>query len=57
MSLPDFLTRCRLLKVCGENKRRGEGVLDLRFESSQELLSAGYDTYIRLWDIRSPRYE
>nr|XP_054765880.1 F-box/WD repeat-containing protein 4-like [Lytechinus pictus] len=41
--------------VCGENKRQGEGILDLIFESSNVLLSAGYDTFVRQWDIRTPR--
>lgn len=41
--------------VCGENKRQGEGILDLHFESSDTLLSAGYDTFVRQWDIRTPR--
>ncbi|KAK3777873.1 hypothetical protein RRG08_038119 [Elysia crispata] len=35
------------------NHRRGAGVLDLRFESPNELLTCGYDTFIRLWDLRT----
>ncbi|RUS87773.1 hypothetical protein EGW08_004438 [Elysia chlorotica] len=35
------------------NHRRGAGVLDLRFESPNELLTCGYDTFIRLWDMRT----
>ncbi|XP_071508312.1 F-box/WD repeat-containing protein 4-like [Diadema antillarum] len=45
----------KLSLVLGENKRKGAGILDLQFESPQSLLSAGYDTYIRQWDIRTPR--
>ncbi|CAG5123207.1 unnamed protein product [Candidula unifasciata] len=37
------------------NHRRGAGVLDLRFESPHELLTCGYDTFIRLWDLRTQR--
>ncbi|BFZ01196.1 hypothetical protein BsWGS_04235 [Bradybaena similaris] len=35
------------------NHRRGAGVLDLRFESPHELLTCGYDTFIRMWDLRT----
>ena len=35
------------------NHKRGAGVLDLRFESPNELLTCGYDTFIRLWDLRT----
>ncbi|KAE8280255.1 F-box/WD repeat-containing protein 4 Dactylin F-box and WD-40 domain-containing protein 4 [Larimichthys crocea] len=44
--------------VCslGSQFRRGAGVLDMVFESPFQLLTCGYDTYIRLWDLRlSPR--
>ncbi|KAG7252762.1 hypothetical protein CRUP_028695, partial [Coryphaenoides rupestris] len=43
---------CRL----GEEFRRGAGVLDMAFETPHQLYTCGYDTYIRLWDLRlSPR--
>ncbi|XP_026164874.1 F-box/WD repeat-containing protein 4 isoform X1 [Mastacembelus armatus] len=48
----------RLQCVCclGSEFRRGAGVLDMVFESPFQLLSCGYDTFIRLWDLRlSPR--
>ncbi|KAF3708514.1 F-box/WD repeat-containing protein 4 Dactylin F-box and WD-40 domain-containing protein 4 [Channa argus] len=48
----------RLECVCnlGTDYRRGAGVLDMVFESPFQLLTCGYDTFIRLWDLRlSPR--
>ncbi|KAF7656774.1 hypothetical protein LDENG_00036180 [Lucifuga dentata] len=44
--------------VCslGSDFRRGAGVLDMVFESPFHLLTCGYDTFIRLWDLRvTPR--
>ncbi|XP_056147922.1 F-box/WD repeat-containing protein 4 isoform X1 [Lampris incognitus] len=44
--------------VCslGSGFRRGAGVLDMVYESPFQLLTCGYDTFIRLWDLRlSPR--
>lgn len=35
------------------NHKRGAGVLDIRFESPNEMLTCGYDTFIRLWDLRT----
>nr|KAF6424902.1 F-box and WD repeat domain containing 4 [Molossus molossus] len=31
----------------------GAGVLDLMYESPSTLLSCGYDTYVRYWDLRA----
>ncbi|XP_058506757.1 F-box/WD repeat-containing protein 4 isoform X1 [Solea solea] len=48
----------RLECVCslGSEFRRGAGVLDMVFESPSQLFTCGYDTFIRLWDLRlSPR--
>ncbi|XP_034040318.1 F-box/WD repeat-containing protein 4 [Thalassophryne amazonica] len=48
----------RLECVCclGSEFRRGAGILDMVFESPFHLCSCGYDTFIRLWDLRlSPR--
>ncbi|XP_055018599.1 F-box/WD repeat-containing protein 4 isoform X2 [Boleophthalmus pectinirostris] len=44
----------RLECVCslGSDFRRGAGVLDIVFETPFQLLTCGYDTYIRLWDLR-----
>lgn len=39
---------CRL----GSQFRRGAGVLDMVFESPFQLFTCGYDTFIRLWDLR-----
>uniref|UniRef100_A0A665T2Z7 F-box domain-containing protein n=1 Tax=Echeneis naucrates TaxID=173247 RepID=A0A665T2Z7_ECHNA len=36
----------------GTDFRRGAGVLDLVFESPVQLFTCGYDTFIRLWDLR-----
>ncbi|KAM4591529.1 F-box/WD repeat-containing protein 4 isoform 2-T2 [Odontesthes bonariensis] len=40
--------------VCnlGSEFRRGAGVLDIVFESPFQLYTCGYDTFIRLWDLR-----
>lgn len=38
----------------GTNHRHGAGVLHIYPESPAELLSCGYDTFIRLWDMRCP---
>ncbi|XP_061914878.1 F-box/WD repeat-containing protein 4 isoform X1 [Entelurus aequoreus] len=44
----------RLECVCclGSEFRRGAGVLDMVFETPFHLLTCGYDTFIRLWDLR-----
>ncbi|XP_061767006.1 F-box/WD repeat-containing protein 4 isoform X7 [Nerophis ophidion] len=44
----------RLVCVCclGSEFRRGAGVLDMVFETPFHLLTCGYDTFIRLWDLR-----
>ncbi|KAM8852536.1 F-box/WD repeat-containing protein 4 [Synchiropus picturatus] len=44
----------RLECVCclGSEYRRGAGVLDMVFESPTQLFTCGYDTFIRLWDLR-----
>jgi len=31
----------------------GAGVLDVMYESPSTLLSCGYDTYVRYWDLRT----
>uniref|UniRef100_A0A023FGR5 Putative f-box/wd repeat-containing protein 4 n=1 Tax=Amblyomma cajennense TaxID=34607 RepID=A0A023FGR5_AMBCJ len=38
----------------GTSHRNGAGVLHVYPESPTELLSCGYDTFIRLWDMRCP---
>ncbi|XP_070541511.1 F-box/WD repeat-containing protein 4-like isoform X3 [Ptychodera flava] len=42
----------KLRQVIGRSYRKGAGILDAHFESPHCLLSCGYDTYIRIWDIR-----
>ncbi|XP_053548458.1 F-box/WD repeat-containing protein 4 isoform X1 [Bombina bombina] len=42
-----------LLTCLGTDYRRGAGVLDVCFETPYTLLSCGYDTFIRYWDIRA----
>ncbi|XP_076141734.1 F-box/WD repeat-containing protein 4 [Alosa pseudoharengus] len=44
--------RCQLVCCLGEDFRRGAGVLDIIYESPFQLLTCGYDTYIRYWDLR-----
>ncbi|XP_016892549.1 F-box/WD repeat-containing protein 4 [Cynoglossus semilaevis] len=49
--------RLSCLYSLGSEYRHGAGVLDIVFESPYQLFTCGYDTYIRLWDLRvSPRY-
>lgn len=47
--------RCsgQLLTCLGTDFHRGAGVLDVFYETPSLLLSCGYDTYIRYWDIRT----
>lgn len=47
------LDRVCVLGSLGELYKRGAGVLDVQYETMHTLLSCGYDTYIRLWDLRS----
>lgn len=62
-----LLTHCRLLKLCcpfvcrgellgnlGANYKNGAGVLDMQFETPSMLLTGGYDTIVRCWDLRAP---
>lgn len=41
--------------VLGTDHRNGAGVLHVCTETPSELLSCGYDTFVRLWDLRCPR--
>ncbi|MEE6486074.1 hypothetical protein FKM82_014496 [Ascaphus truei] len=43
----------QLMTCLGTDFRRGAGVLDVCYETPYTLLSCGYDTYIRYWDIRT----
>ncbi|XP_033757213.1 F-box/WD repeat-containing protein 4-like [Pecten maximus] len=44
-----------LTKFCnlGTQHKKGAGVFDMKFESPNLLLTSGYDTVIRLWDMRT----
>lgn len=37
----------------GSDFPSGAGVLDVMYESPSTLLSCGYDTYVRYWDLRA----
>ena len=41
-----------LLGYLGDEHKRGSGVLDMKFESPNILLTCGHDTYLRMWDLR-----
>ncbi|OXB67334.1 hypothetical protein ASZ78_010892 [Callipepla squamata] len=43
----------QLLTCLGTDFHHGAGVLDVVYETPSLLLSCGYDTYIRYWDIRT----
>ncbi|XP_037255033.1 F-box/WD repeat-containing protein 4 isoform X3 [Falco biarmicus] len=47
------LESSQLLTCLGTDFHRGAGVLDVFYETPSLLLSCGYDTYIRYWDIRT----
>lgn len=42
------------IAVLGTGYQNGAGVLHVYPESLTELLSCGYDTFVRLWDLRCP---
>ncbi|XP_014784206.1 F-box/WD repeat-containing protein 4 isoform X1 [Octopus bimaculoides] len=41
----------------GSNHRHGAGVLDIKYETPFTLLSCGYDSFARLWDLRTNKCE
>lgn len=49
---------CRGVMDCslGQDHRRGAGILDLKYEAPDILLSCGYDSYLRLWDLRTEKW-
>ncbi|KAM9809924.1 F-box/WD repeat-containing protein 4 isoform X3 [Syngnathus typhle] len=47
--------RSECIGSLGSEFRRGAGVLDMLFESPFHLFTCGYDTFIRLWDLRLSR--
>ncbi|XP_064630834.1 F-box/WD repeat-containing protein 4-like [Lineus longissimus] len=46
------INRAEMVCPLEDIPRNGAGILDLQFETPHTLLSCGYDTYIRLWDMR-----
>ncbi|XP_061546799.1 F-box/WD repeat-containing protein 4 isoform X2 [Phycodurus eques] len=44
--------RLECVSSLGSGFRRGAGVLDMVFETPFQLFTCGYDTFIRLWDLR-----
>lgn len=44
----------RLICSLNDEHRHGAGVLGIQWEDYNTLLSCGYDTLIRLWDLRCP---
>ena len=51
LTLLDLSTGVR--QDIGAGLRKGAGMLDLTWIDETKLLSCGYDSYARLWDIRS----
>ncbi|XP_033617351.1 F-box/WD repeat-containing protein 4 isoform X1 [Fukomys damarensis] len=43
----------KLMTHLGSDFPPGAGVLDVKYESPSTLLSCGYDTYVRYWDLRT----
>lgn len=43
----------QLMTHLGSDFPPGAGVLDVMYESPFTLLSCGYDTYVRYWDLRT----
>ncbi|XP_071792667.1 F-box/WD repeat-containing protein 4-like [Asterias amurensis] len=41
------------IMTIGRNWRHGAGILHMQYESPDTLLSAGYDTIVRMWDLRT----
>ena len=51
LTLLDLATGVR--QDIGAGLRKGAGMLDLTWIDETKLLSCGYDSYARLWDMRS----
>jgi len=47
------LQRGQFVDHLGSDPRYGAGVLDIQYESPDIVLSCGYDTYVRMWDLRT----
>lgn len=55
LQLYDLATGTRV-SMLGSDYRNGAGVLHVQPESPSEVLSCGYDTFVRLWDLRCPAH-
>lgn len=53
-SIVDF--RSCMLSQLGRDHKIGAGVLDMQFEDEHTLLTCGYDTYVRMWDLRTNQW-
>ncbi|XP_014469706.1 PREDICTED: F-box/WD repeat-containing protein 4 isoform X2 [Dinoponera quadriceps] len=49
------IERMQCLMELSHNWRRGAGILDMVWEDPHTILSCGYDTFIRKWDMRCGR--
>lgn len=47
------LESCRLLYNLGSGYKKGAGILDIKYETPHIMLTCGYDTSLRLWDLRT----
>ncbi|KAG5195965.1 hypothetical protein JEQ12_011601 [Ovis aries] len=53
VELPGQQGSGQLMTHLGSDFPPGAGVLDVMYESPSTLLSCGYDTYVRYWDLRA----
>lgn len=51
------LYRMEQIGCLGRDYRHGAGVLDIDFDSAFTLLTCGYDTIVRLWDLRASLHQ
>lgn len=51
------LDRIQQIGTLGQDYRHGAGILDIHFDSAFTLLTCGYDTIIRLWDLRASLHQ
>jgi len=57
MRIECFVCRIQQIGTLGQDYRHGAGVLDIQFDSAFTLLTCGYDTIIRLWDLRASLHQ
>lgn len=48
--------RSCIVSQLGREHKIGAGVLDMQFEDEHTLLTCGYDTYVRMWDLRTNKW-